>query len=76
MLSKRYPHIKIPKHAAIQQLMSQGRSYCRLSDIEHIVAADQHLAQVAGKVAVHKLLSVAQLQVHVSIGREENACEF
>ena len=75
-MSRTYTRVKIPKHAAIQQLMSQGCSYCRLSDIEHIVAADQHLAQVAGKVAVHKLLSVAQLLVHVSVGREENACEF
>merc|ERR1719193_330813 len=36
-------------------------------DVQHIVAPHQHLSQVSSAGAVDELLSVGQLQVHVSI---------
>eukprot|EP00413_Alexandrium_margalefii_P049895 CAMPEP_0204610702 /NCGR_PEP_ID=MMETSP0661-20131031/61642_1 /ASSEMBLY_ACC=CAM_ASM_000606 /TAXON_ID=109239 /ORGANISM="Alexandrium margalefi, Strain AMGDE01CS-322" /LENGTH=94 /DNA_ID=CAMNT_0051622523 /DNA_START=677 /DNA_END=961 /DNA_ORIENTATION=- len=43
------------------------------ADVEHVVATDEDLAQVAAEAAVDPLLGVQQLQVHVGVDGLEGA---
>lgn len=42
-------------------------------DVEHVVAPDQNLPEVAGGGPVYELLSVGQLEVHVAVGGHQEA---
>mmetsp|Transcript_8361 Transcript_8361/g.11562 ORF Transcript_8361/g.11562 Transcript_8361/m.11562 type:complete len:93 (-) Transcript_8361:159-437(-) len=44
-----------------------------IADVEHVVAADERLADVAFALAIDPLFSVEQLQVHVAVEGDQSA---
>ena len=73
-MSKPHHAPKSPRHGATHSflhLLSPAGRGCL--DVKDVVAADEDLAEEAGKLSVDEFLRLVQTKVHVGIGRGEDA---